>query len=299
MRAACCTAPSAGRLIAHHVWTERPRSHDLRDAARISLPRQTGEAGALPRAAMRVQPAGRGPRQRRFNIASRDRAVFATVYVCYPAIAQRRPQRAFATDEAIRHRRDRGSALRGCATVAGRRRADGDGRADRLSELSAAVSPAAPRFIKAGRWIVKLTRLAAARGVARADVEEAMAALLDRAAVRRRDPGRAPRPSSRVGIACAVLDVRTDAARPVDRPMPAGMPRRDAMIGCFDGAGWRRNRIARPADCEPLAAAAIRIALVAAARRAYRRSSVTDPARRAWRPGTRRLSRLPALVGSP
>jgi len=162
---------------------------------------------------------------------SDDRQVFATVYVYYPGLAHA-GLTAFATDNAIQVQSGRNLRTLSSRLVAAGGRDGMAIRTDYAGFRDGMASSAA--FIKAGHWIVKLR--VSGPEARRAEVEAAMAALLDGLRFEGTIVPRAPAPLE-------VADCPAPAAARAGR-LPASNDDAlgEVLIGTFDAAGDEARR---------------------------------------------------------
>ena len=216
--AALAQAPEA----APGLWTQS-NGRITFAAARISLPLAAGPVQFRRTAEFSHQGEGL---DNALQYWSPDQQVFATVYVYYPGLAHAGLS-AFATDAAIRSQSGRDLRALGTRLVAAGGREGMAIRADYAGYRDGMASSAA--FIKAGHWIVKLR--VSGPEARRAEVETAMAALLDGM---RFEGEVVPRPPAPLEVAdCpAPSNVRAERRRGNDRD---ALP--ELLVGTLDGAG--------------------------------------------------------------
>lgn len=158
---------------------------------------------------------------------SADGAVFATLYVYYPGLPHA-GLAAFATDHFIYISGPETRVTEPMRLVAAGGIENGAIRIDYANYRGMASSAA---FIKAGRWIVKI-RISGPEA-RRAEVDSAMAALLQGVRFGRQNPWMAPHP-------LAVSDCPPDAGRTAARPLPdppGAEIAAHAFLATFDGGG--------------------------------------------------------------
>ena len=190
--------------------------------ARFSFPTELGSLRLTQAAEFSQQ--GRGI-DSGLQYQSADGEVFATVYVYYPGLAHA-GLTAFMTGDAITGQSGNVRVL-GNRTVAAGGHADAAIRIDYAGYRNNLASSAA--FIKAGRWIVKLR--VSGPEARRAEVETAMAALLDRM---RFDGEIRPRAAAPIEIGeCEAVPAAAGRARRND---PAEILQATIMA-TLDGAG--------------------------------------------------------------
>ncbi|HEY5712304.1 MAG TPA: hypothetical protein VIT38_10445 [Allosphingosinicella sp.] len=192
--------------------------------ARIAFPRQAGTLTA--RRTQEFSHEGEGV-DNALQYGSPDDAVFATVYVYYPGLPHA-GLAAFATDEFIRVRETATRISTPMRLVPAGGIPDVAIRIDYANYRGMASSAA---FMKAGRWLVKLR--VSGPEARRAEVEAAMAALLQDMRFGAMNPAMAPHLIS-------VSDCPADSGRVAARalPDPAGAEiAAHAFLATFDGGG--------------------------------------------------------------
>jgi hypothetical protein len=158
---------------------------------------------------------------------SSDGAVFATLYVYYPGLPHA-GLAAFSTDQFVRTSAPATRVTTPMRLVAAGGVANGAIRID-YADYRGMASAAA--FIKAGRWLVKV-RISGPKA-RRAEVEQAMTALLQDMQFGVQNPWMAPHPLT-VGDCSA--DAGRTAARPLADP-PGAEIAAHAFLATFDGGG--------------------------------------------------------------
>ena len=222
-RPAQLQAPAQSGLTEEQRWLVS-ESQVASTQARVAFPRQIGALSASR--TQEFSHPGEGVDDALWY-RSADGAVFATLYVYYPGLPHA-GLAAFATDHFIRITGPETRVTEPMRLVAAGGIDNGAIRIDYANYRGMASSAA---FIKAGRWIVKV-RISGPEA-RRAEVEAAMAALLQGVQFGRQHPWMAPHP-------LAVSDCPPDAGRIAARalPDPPGAEiAAHAFLATFDGGG--------------------------------------------------------------
>ena len=216
-------APAQSGLTEEQRWLVSD-TQVVSTQARIAFPRRTGALSASR--TQEFSHPGEGVDDAVWY-RSADGAVFATLYVYYPGLPHA-GLAAFATDQFVHISGPETRVTTPMRLVMAGGIDHGAIRIDYANYRGMASSAA---FIKAGRWIVKI-RISGPEA-RRAEVEAAMAALLQGVQFGRQNPWMAPHPLT---VSDCPADAGRNAARPLPDP-PGAEIAAHAFLATFDGGG--------------------------------------------------------------